>query len=168
MIASSRTLYTHHLWSSSHLTRHCITNAVPTVSLTNHFPVSLILIHGFRMAHHIPRTFHFPAWLLLGVEFGNIFACAELSNCLPWFPLQFVTVSSPKRDSKCKKYLFHYPWNSLGIITIIILLASSVGILKTVLEFMSPDITVSMLKRVRKKELKTFILELLSRSREKF
>jgi hypothetical protein len=61
-----------------------------------------------------------------------------------------------------ERYLFHYPRNSLGIITIIILLASSVSILKTVLEFMSPAVTVSMLKRVETKELKTFILKILS------
>jgi len=50
----------------------------------------------------------------------------------------------------------------LGIITIIILLASSFGILKTVLEFISSNITVSMFKRAVENELKTLVFKLLS------
>jgi hypothetical protein len=73
-----------------------------------------------------------------------------------------------KARFRTERYLFHYPRNSLGITTIIILLASSFGILKIVLEFMSRDITVSMLKRGETKELKTFILKLLSGTPEKF
>jgi len=50
----------------------------------------------------------------------------------------------------------------LGIITIIILLASSFGILKSVLEFIYSDITVSTLKRAGENELKTPAFKLLS------
>jgi len=50
----------------------------------------------------------------------------------------------------------------------IILFAQSFGILKTILEFKSSDITVSMFKRAGDNELKTLVFKLLSWTREKF
>jgi hypothetical protein len=69
-----------------------------------------------------------------------------LGNCLIYFSLQFVIASASKPDRAWKDIFFIIPETLSGIITIIILLASSFGILKTVLDFMSPDITVSTLK----------------------
>ena len=56
----------------------------------------------------------------------------------------------------------------MGIITIIILLASSFGILKTVLEFISSDVTASTFKRAAGNELKMLVFKLLSWTQEKF